>query len=141
MAFQQDTSGQGYSPDPSSRGQKGLGSRLASSMIHTTVSSLIPRLIKSAKILGMRLALNARVLHIPRLTKSTKSLDVRLALNACVLHIPRLTKSAKSLDVRLVLNACVLHIDPAQTRSSKNSPNYKHVNKTNYSTDQTSSCS
>ena len=28
MAFQQDTSGQGYSPDPSSRGQKGLGSRL-----------------------------------------------------------------------------------------------------------------
>ena len=30
MAFQQDTSGQGYSPDPSSRGQKGLGSRLVS---------------------------------------------------------------------------------------------------------------
>ena len=28
MAFQQDTSGQGYSPDTSSRGQKGLGSRL-----------------------------------------------------------------------------------------------------------------
>ena len=28
MAFQQDTSRQGYSPDPSSRGQKGLGSRL-----------------------------------------------------------------------------------------------------------------
>ena len=26
--FQQDTSGQGYSPDPSSHGQKGLGSRL-----------------------------------------------------------------------------------------------------------------
>ena len=28
MAFQQDTSGQGYSPDPSSHGQKGLESRL-----------------------------------------------------------------------------------------------------------------
>ena len=28
MAFQQDTSGQDYSPDPSSRSQKGLGSRL-----------------------------------------------------------------------------------------------------------------
>ena len=28
MAFHQDTSGQGYSPDPSSCGQKGLGSRL-----------------------------------------------------------------------------------------------------------------
>ena len=28
MAFQQDTSGQSYSPDPSSRSQKGLGSRL-----------------------------------------------------------------------------------------------------------------
>ena len=28
MAFQQDTSGQGFSPDTSSRGQNGLGSRL-----------------------------------------------------------------------------------------------------------------
>ena len=49
----------------------------------------------------------------PRLTKSAKSLGVRLALNACALHIPRLTKSAKSLGVRLALNACELHIPQA----------------------------
>ena len=30
----QDTSGQGYSPDPSSRGQKGLGSRLSQLRVH-----------------------------------------------------------------------------------------------------------
>ena len=97
-----------------------------------------PRLTKSAKSLGVRLALNACELHIPQADQERQESGCEVCSQCmCVTHTQAdqehqesgcevcsqcmcvtHTKSAKSLGVRLALNACALHI-PRLTKSAK----------------------